>query len=132
MYYTVFPLREPSRFNPDAPLLTDREIDAFAADPTLRAAMGRSLERFLAGRLRLTVNRAKSAVDRPWKRAFLGYGMTAHREPRLRIADKSVVRLRDKLRSLFRQGRGHTAADLAPILRGWTAYFRLAQVTQPD
>lgn len=91
-----------------------------------------SLQRFLADRLRLTVNRAKSAVDRPWKRGFLGYSMTAHREPRLKIADKSVVRLRDKLRSLFRQGRGRsigrTAEDLAPILRGWMAYFRLAQV----
>ncbi len=91
-----------------------------------------SLQRFLADRLRLTVNRAKSAVDRPWKRGFLGYGMTAHRNPRLRIADRSVVCLRDKLRSLFRQGCGRTigrtAEDLAPILRGWTAYFRLAQV----
>ena len=38
-----------------------------------------SLTRFLAERLKLTVNGAKSAVDRPWKRTFLGYTMTAHR-----------------------------------------------------
>jgi len=44
----MFPLRAPSRFNPDAPLLTDADIAAFAAEPALRAAMARSLERFLA------------------------------------------------------------------------------------
>ena len=37
----------------------------------------RTLEEFLSKRLRLRVNRAKSAVDRPWKRKFLGYSMTA-------------------------------------------------------
>jgi RNA-directed DNA polymerase len=91
-----------------------------------------SLTRFLAERLRLTVNLAKSAVDRPWRRAFLGYTVTAHQEPRLKVAPKSVIRLRDKLRLVFRQGRGrsltHTVETLTPILRGWTAYFRLAQV----
>ncbi|HKT53145.1 MAG TPA: group II intron reverse transcriptase/maturase [Caulobacteraceae bacterium] len=90
-----------------------------------------SLIRFLAERLRLTVNLAKSAVDRPWNRSFLGYSVTAHKEPRLRVAPKSVSRLRDKLRAVFRQGRGRsvarTATDLAPILRGWINYFRLAQ-----
>ena len=43
-----------------------------------------SITRFLETRLRLKVNRAKSAVDRPWKRKFLGYSMTWHKEPRLR------------------------------------------------
>jgi RNA-directed DNA polymerase len=89
------------------------------------------LTRFLAERLRLAVNRAKSAVDRPWNRSFLGYTVTAHKEPRLRVAAKSVKRLRDKLRDLFRQGRGRfigrTVETLAPLLRGWIQYFRLAQ-----
>ena len=44
----MFPLREPSRFNPDAPLLTDAEVEAFRFDASLRDAMGRSVERFLA------------------------------------------------------------------------------------
>ncbi len=90
-----------------------------------------SLIRFLAERLKLKVNGAKSAVDRPWKRAFLGYTMSAHKVPRLRIAAKSVARLRDKLRAFFRAGRGRAVAatikDLAPILRGWIAHFRLTE-----
>jgi RNA-directed DNA polymerase len=90
-----------------------------------------SLTRFLSERLRLAVNLAKSAVDRPWKRTFLGYTVTAHKEPRLRVAGTSVGRMRDKLRDLFRQGRGRsvgrTVESLAPLLRGWIQYFRLAQ-----
>jgi RNA-directed DNA polymerase len=94
-----------------------------------------SLTRFLAGRLRLTVNLAKSAVDRPWNRTFLGYTVTAHQEPRLRVAPKSVIRLRHKLRDVFRKGRGcslaRTVETLTPILRGWINYFRLTQVKGP-
>jgi RNA-directed DNA polymerase len=91
-----------------------------------------SVETFLRGRLRLTVNRDKSAVDRPWKRKFLGYTMTAHAEPKLRVAPESVKRLRDKVRELARQGRGRslgwTVERLEPIIRGWVAYFQLAEV----
>ena len=90
-----------------------------------------SITRFLTERLRLKVNIAKSAVDRPWVRTFLGYTMTAHKQPRLRVAAKSVKRLRSKLRMTLRQGRGRTLATtvrtLTPILRGWLQYFRLAE-----
>jgi Opioid growth factor receptor (OGFr) conserved region len=43
----LFPLPEPSRFNPDAPLLTERDIAAFRTDETLRANLRRSFERIL-------------------------------------------------------------------------------------
>src|SRR5436309_1407293 len=52
-----------------------------------------SLTRFLALRLKLTVNAAKSAVAHPWERKFLGYSMTWHQKPKLRIAAESVTRL---------------------------------------
>lgn len=91
-----------------------------------------SLERFLYRHLRLTLNRDKSAVIRPWRANLLGYTMTAHRVPRLRVAPKSVQRIRTRIRAELRKGRGRrlrrVLADLAPIIRGWTAYFRLADV----
>ena len=94
-----------------------------------------SLEMFLARRLRLKINRTKSAVAWPWERSFLGYSVTVHREPKLRIAPRSVQRLVQKLRPLLRRGRGRNLraviAELAPILRGWMAYFRLTQVKAP-
>lgn len=91
-----------------------------------------SLERFLWRRLRLVVNRAKSAVDRPWKRTLLGYTMTAHRQPKLRVAPASVQRLKARIRAELRRGRGRSLqrvlATLRPVIRGWVAYFRLAEV----
>ena len=92
----------------------------------------RRLERYLRERPRLTVNREKSAVDRPWNRAFLGYSVTWHRQPKLKVAPKSVKRLKQKLRDMFRRGRGRNIgrliAELTPQVRGWVAYFRLSEV----
>jgi RNA-directed DNA polymerase len=91
-----------------------------------------SLERWLTQRLRLQVNRAKSAVARPWTRKFLGYSVTWERTARLRVSPAAVTRLKTKLRSLLRAGRGRRLADTIQELnlatRGWVVYFRLAEV----
>jgi RNA-directed DNA polymerase len=90
-----------------------------------------SLERWLLQRLRLRVNRDKSGVARPWSRKFLGYSVTWDRAARLRVAPAAVQRLKTTLRRLLRQGRGRrladTVKDLSLVLRGWVAYFRLAE-----
>jgi len=91
-----------------------------------------SLERFLEKRLRLRMNRNKSAVARPWKRKFLGYSVTWHRKPKLKAAPQSVKRLKSKLRLFFRRARGRNLGqvirELGPIIRGWVGYFRLSEV----
>jgi RNA-directed DNA polymerase len=91
-----------------------------------------SLTQYLREELKLTVNQAKSAVDRPWKRKFLGYSMTFHKQPRLKVAAGSVDRLKSKIREEIRKGRGRNigrvASTLTPILRGWVNYFQLAEV----
>jgi RNA-directed DNA polymerase len=93
----------------------------------------KSISRFLEQRLRLQVNATKSAVARPWERKFLGYSLTWHREARLKVAASSVQRLKEKLREIFRRGRGRNVGrliegELTPLLRGWMNYFRLAEV----
>ena len=91
-----------------------------------------SVESFLKKRLRLTVNRDKSAVARPWDRVFLGYSVTTNKAPKLKVAPKSLKRLKDKLRPVLRRGRGksvrQTVKELTPILRGWVAYYRMTEV----
>lgn len=91
-----------------------------------------SIERFLRDRLRLVVNRQKSAVARPWSRTLLGYTVTTHYQPRLKVAVESVKRFKSRLREILRQGRGRNRgrviADLLPVLRGWVSYFRKSQV----
>jgi hypothetical protein len=41
----LFPLPEPSRFNPDAPRLTEHDITAFRSEDILRANLGQSFTR---------------------------------------------------------------------------------------
>jgi RNA-directed DNA polymerase len=90
-----------------------------------------SISGFLEKKLKLKVNRKKSAVDRPWKRKFLGYSVTAHKKPLLRVAPQSVARLKGKVRAILRAGRGRnigrTIDVLKPLLHGWYVYFRLAE-----
>ncbi|MGH9968069.1 MAG: group II intron reverse transcriptase/maturase [Pyrinomonadaceae bacterium] len=93
----------------------------------------KTVTRFLERRLRLKVNAEKSAVARPWERKFLGYSLTSHRESRLKVATSSVQQLKEKLREIFRRGRGRNLGrlieeELTPLLRGWMHYFRLAEV----
>jgi RNA-directed DNA polymerase len=91
-----------------------------------------SIERFLRKRLRLQVNREKSAVDRPWKRKFLGYTFTMHYQPKLKVAPESVKRFKGRVREILRRGRGRRLADviveLRPVLIGWVSYYRKSQV----
>ena len=49
-----------------------------------------SVTRFLERRLKLTVNAAKSAVDRPWRRTFLGLACTGHWPNRCRVSEKAL------------------------------------------
>lgn len=90
------------------------------------------LTRFLEKRLKLKVNSEKSAVARPWDRKFLGYSMTFHKQPRLKVSPAVTERMKAKLREAFRAGRGRSIKalieELTPVLRGWVNYFRLAEV----
>lgn len=91
-----------------------------------------SLTEYLRKRLKLKVNEAKSAVDRPWKRVFLGFTFLADKHRRITVAKKSILRLKGKVKELFRKGKGRNLGkfieeDLNPLLRGWINYFRPVQ-----
>jgi RNA-directed DNA polymerase len=103
-----------------------------------RRAGGRVLagiEHFLNQRLKLTLNLEKSRVARPWVCDYLGYGMSLHKQPKLKVATMSLNRLRDRLRELLRGARGHKMASVIerinPVLRGWAGYFKLSQSKRP-
>jgi len=93
------------------------------------------VERFLNQRLKLTLNRDKSRVAGSWMCDYLGYGMSWHQQPRLRVATTSLGRLRDRLRDLLRGAPGHKMASVIerinPVLRGWAGYFKLSQSKRP-
>ncbi len=86
---------------------------------------------YLEKKLKLRVNRDKSAVARPWARKFLGYSFTWHKQARLKIADSSLKRLKDRVREIVTgnasRNLGAAIEALNPVLRGWTSYFRLTE-----
>jgi RNA-directed DNA polymerase len=86
-----------------------------------------SVERFLESRLKLKINRAKSAVAAPVQRKFLGFSFTGGKEPKRRIAPQAIARFKAKVRELTRRTRGASlvqiAADLSRYLIGWRGYF---------
>ena len=123
----------------------DRELEArqlsfcrYADDCNIyvgseRAGRGllQSLTCFLQDRLKLQVNQAKSAVAQPWQRKFLGYSVTWHSQPKLRIARQSLGKLTERVKALLRGGQGRSVLNmlqtLNPVLRGWAAYFKLTE-----
>lgn len=95
-----------------------------------------SVTRFLRERLSLEVNEAKSAVDRPWKRKFLGFSFTNRKEnPAIRIAPQALKRAKDRLRQLTWRWRGQsmeqTLERLNEYARGWAGYFSLSETKSP-
>ena len=86
-----------------------------------------SVTHFLARRLKLTVNAAKSAVDRPRARAFLGFNFTAGRTPKRRISPKALARLKVRARELTRRTKrvslARLVAELSRYLVGWRGCF---------
>jgi RNA-directed DNA polymerase len=107
------------------------DCNIYVASERAGAGLLQSLTVFLGERLKLKVNQAKSTVARPWQRKFLGYSLTWHQKPRLRIARLSLQKLTEKVKVLLRGARGQSLAatiqTLNPVLRGWAAYFKLAE-----
>lgn len=92
-----------------------------------------SVQRFIEERLRLKVNEKKSAVDRPWKRKFLGFSFTVHKEPKVRIAKSSLVRMKKKIREITSRKMPYSMEyrieKLNQYLIGWCGYFALADTS---
>ena len=86
-----------------------------------------SVSRFLEKKLKLKVNRGKSAVARPGKRKFLGFSFTSGSEPKRRIAPQALERFKLRVRELTRTGRhlapAHLVNRLKLFLTGWRGYF---------
>jgi len=88
-----------------------------------------SVTRFLEERLKLRVNRSKSAVASVGERKFLGHRLLE--DGTQIIAPQSLDRARDRIRAIARRNRGvsfeQLVTELNSFLTGWVAYFRRAK-----
>jgi len=92
-----------------------------------------SITLFLEGKLKLKVNQQKSAVDRPWKRKFLGFSFYTHNNGiGIRVHEKSVARFKGKVREILSRSNGKSTRQrlesIKQCLTGWINYFGLANM----
>src|SRR5882724_4519318 len=91
-----------------------------------------SVASFLTGRLKLRVNAAKSAVDQPKHRKFLGFSFTIGAVPKRRIAPAALDRFKERVRDLTRRDCGNAldtiTKNLARYLIGWRGYFGFSEL----
>lgn len=88
-----------------------------------------SLEQFLWKRLRLRINKAKSAVSEVWRRQFLGFRI--QRNDKIGLSEKSEKKLKDTVRQLTKRNRGvkleKVIENLNKKLQGWINYFKIVE-----
>ena len=59
----------------------------------------KSITKYLEDKLKLKVNKEKSAVDRPWKRKFLGFTFYQwYGKIGIRVHEKSVAKFKNKIK----------------------------------
>ena len=87
-----------------------------------------SVSDFLTRKLKLKVNKDKSRVAKPRHRSLLGFSIG--RAGRAFVSDKSIRRLKDRIRELTGRKRGRRIeqiiGEVAAYLRGWRQYFNYA------
>ena len=66
------------------------DCNIFVASKRAGERVMESVIRFVEGKLKLKVNRDKSAVDRPWNRKFLGFSFLSNKQATIRLAPKTI------------------------------------------
>lgn len=87
-----------------------------------------SVSHYLSTNLKLKVNKSKSRVAKPRHRSLLGFSIG--KAGRVFVSDKSIRRLKDRIRELTGRNRGRRIEqiirEVAEYLQGWRQYFNYA------
>ncbi len=112
----------------------------YADDSNIYVRSMRAGQRVMAGiskyieeRLKLKVNRNKSAVDYPQRRKFLGFSFYRKKEEiRVRIHPKPLKRFKDKVRAITSRSNAWNMEarikKLNQAIQGWIGYFSMADM----
>ena len=92
----------------------------------------KSITGFIEKRMRLKVNREKSAVGRPWSSKYLGFCLTnSRKKPLIRIHWKSIKRFKERIREITSRRRGRSLSfvidELMGFTRGWWNYYGITE-----
>lgn len=90
----------------------------------------KSVISYVEDKLKLKVNREKSAVDRPWHRKFLGFSFLPNKGATIRLAPKTLERFKNRVRETTSRTNANSIDErilqLNRYLMGWIGYFRIA------
>lgn len=90
---------------------------------------------FLENKLKLKVNKDKSAVDRPWKRKFLGFAFYQFYEKiGIKVHQKSINKFKSKIKAITSRSNGksmeYRMVKLKQCIIGWLNYFGIADINK--
>lgn len=94
-----------------------------------------SLTKFLEEKLKLRINKDKSAVDRPWKRKFLGFTFYQfYGKIGIKVHPKSINKFRNKIKEITSRSTGksmeYRMQKLKQCIIGWMNYFGIADISK--
>ena len=107
------------------------DINVFVRSERAGLRVMDSMTRFLEGRMRLKVNRDKSAVTRPHKAHILGFSGRVQSDGQVHFVPsrKTRDRIRQRIKALTPRTWGQSFDDclqrLDTYLHGWMGYYRL-------
>jgi RNA-directed DNA polymerase len=92
-----------------------------------------SITKYLEEQLLLRVNREKSKISTPSKSTLLGFSFYNTKGAwRIRIAEKSILRMKDKLKLKLPRNKAQQVEtnmkELNAIVRGWVQYFQIGDI----
>ena len=91
-----------------------------------------NITNFIEGKLKLKVNSNKSAVERPWRRKFLGFTLgTMFGKAYSSVSKQSLKKHKDKLREILSRSKPMTLEQriikLNKVNIGWINYYGIAK-----
>jgi group II intron reverse transcriptase/maturase len=106
------------------------DVQIFVGSQASAERVMASITRHIEHKMKLKVNRNKSAIRRPYESNFLGHSLL--KDGKIGLSASSEARLKDKLRKITQRRRGVSIEkilqDLQHILRGWLQYFKHASM----
>ena len=104
----------------------------FVRSKTAANRVMKSISRFIVKKLRLKVNRDKSAVRRPWESKYLGLCVTnSRKKPKIRIHWKTIKRFKERVREITARRRGRSLkqviGELKVFMNGWWNYYGITE-----
>jgi RNA-directed DNA polymerase len=111
------------------------DCNAYVKSRKAGIRLKKSITEFIEKKLKLKVNEEKSAVDRPWRRKFLGFSFTYGPNPRIRISKESLKAAKQRIRDITSRSKpmsiGMRIKKLNEFIVGWCNYYSLAETPSP-